>query len=285
MQGDSAGGSSLIRYVAEMYTLKRVSGDSQKKHKQSEGTSTAKIHTESWVYDLLCRNSNIRMKHDGEDRKMLFRATIGTFAIVFLVLDATPMLPQTAQAEHVGAGLNSGAPDPLVGRRLANYILGPGDEISIMSIYAPEIAKGPIRITTSGDINLAMVGRFHAAGLTVERLEEDVRERLKAYVKDPDIVVNLTQLKSQPVSVIGAVGSPGVVQLEGVKTLVEVLSMVGGVRPDAGARIKITRRLEWGTIPLPPQRSMESTAPRKSTFDPLRTPLALRKISEFSLTM
>ncbi len=154
-----------------------------------------------------------------------------------------------------------------------------------MSIYAPEIAKGPIRITTSGDINLAMVGRFHAAGLTVERLEEDVRERLKAYIKDPDIVVNLTQLKSQPVSVIGAVSSPGVVQLEGVKTLVEVLSMVGGVRPDAGARIKITRRLEWGTIPLPSAKVDGEYCTAEVNLRSIENATSPRKISEFSLTM
>jgi len=141
--------------------------------------------------------------------------------------------------------------NPSVGRHLPQYVLGPNDEINFMSIVAPEVANKPVRVSTSGDINLPMVGRVHAAGKSVEQVETEINERLKTYVKEPDVAISVTQLKSQPISVLGAVGSPGVVQLEGMKTLVEVLSMVGGLKPDAGSRVKITRRTDWGPIPLP----------------------------------
>jgi len=141
--------------------------------------------------------------------------------------------------------------NPSVGRHLPQYVLGPNDEINLMSIVAPEVANKPVRISTSGDINLPMVGRVHAAGKSVEQLETEINERLKTYVKEPDVAINVTQLKSQPIYVLGDVGSPGVVQLEGMKTLVEVLSMVGGLKPDAGSRVKITRQMDWGSIPLP----------------------------------
>src|SRR5262245_23345524 len=140
--------------------------------------------------------------------------------------------------------------NPSVGRHLPQYVLGPNDEITIMSILAPEVANKPVRISTSGDINLPMVGRVHAAGSSVEQLETEINERLKTYVKEPDVAINVTQLKSQPISVLGAVALPGVVQVEGMKTVVEVLSMVGGLKPDAGSRLKITRRTDWGPIPL-----------------------------------
>src|SRR5205809_3820822 len=135
--------------------------------------------------------------------------------------------------------------------RLPHYILGPNDEIVILSLHAEEIANKPIRITTSGDINLLMIGRIHVAGMTLEALEAEVTERLKAYIRRPDVTINVTQFRSQPVSVFGAVGTPGVVQLEGRKTLIEVLSMAGGLKPEAGTRIRITRKSEWGPIPLP----------------------------------
>jgi polysaccharide export outer membrane protein len=135
--------------------------------------------------------------------------------------------------------------------RLPHYILGPNDEISILSLHAEEIANKPIRITTSGDINLLMIGRIHVAGMTLEALEAEVTERLKAYIRQPDVTINVTQFRSQPVSVFGAVGTPGVVQLEGRKTLIEVLSMAGGLKPEAGSRIRVTRKSEWGPIPLP----------------------------------
>jgi polysaccharide biosynthesis/export protein len=140
---------------------------------------------------------------------------------------------------------------PPTGGRLPSYVLGPNDEIVIVSVVAEDIANKPTRITTSGDLNLPMVGRIHAAGMTLDQLETEVSQRLKTYYRDPDLSINITQFKSQPVSVIGYVASPGVIQLEGRKTLIEVLSQVGGLRQDAGSRIKITRQSEWGPIPLP----------------------------------
>jgi polysaccharide export outer membrane protein len=96
-----------------------------------------------------------------------------------------------------------------------------------------------------------MIGRVHAAGMTLDQLERELRERLKVYLEEPDVAVTVTEFRSQPVSVIGAVGTSGIHQLEGRKTLIEVLSMAGGVGADAGPSLRITRRLGWGQIPLP----------------------------------
>jgi len=77
-----------------------------------------------------------------------------------------------------------------------------------------------------------------------------IRERLGKYVKDPDVTVSLIEMRSQPVSVLGEVRNPGVVQLMGQKNLFEVLSLAGGLNPDAGNVIRITREKQWGEIPL-----------------------------------
>lgn len=58
-------------------------------------------------------------------------------------------------------------------------------------------------------------------------------------------------MRSQPVSVLGAVNNPGVIQLQGRKTLAETLSLAGGLRQDAGQKIEITRSITWGEIPVP----------------------------------
>jgi polysaccharide export outer membrane protein len=71
------------------------------------------------------------------------------------------------------------------------------------------------------------------------------------YIEEPDVAISVAEFHSQPVSIIGAVGSPGLHQLEGHKTLVEMLALAGGLRPDAGPTAKITRQLEWGRVPLP----------------------------------
>jgi polysaccharide biosynthesis/export protein len=131
-----------------------------------------------------------------------------------------------------------------------NYVLGPDDVISVKALDAEEISNASIRIDPTGHISLPLLGRLTAGGLTVQGLEKELNARLKTYVREPAVVVTVVEYRSQPVSVIGAVGQPGVHQLEGRKTLVEILAKAGGLRPEAGDAIKITRRVEGGPIPL-----------------------------------
>jgi polysaccharide export outer membrane protein len=135
-------------------------------------------------------------------------------------------------------------------RQLTDYVLGPNDEIVVIAVDAEEISNKPMRIGVGGDINLPMAGRIRAAGMTVQQLETEIAERLKVYVRQPQVSVNVTQFKSQPVTVLGSVRSPGVIQLEGRKTLVEVLSMAGGTLAEASSKITITRRKDSGPLPV-----------------------------------
>jgi polysaccharide biosynthesis/export protein len=145
----------------------------------------------------------------------------------------------------------TGGPVDSEDRLRSTYLLGPDDQVAIRILDMDEVQDKPYRIDMRGNIRLPLVGRIHAAGLTVERLEIAIAESYKTYVQDPDVTVAVVEFRSQPVSVLGAVNTPGVLQLQGRKTLFEILSQAGGLRPDAGNRIKLTRRKEWGAIPLP----------------------------------
>jgi len=131
-----------------------------------------------------------------------------------------------------------------------SYILGPDDQITLLVPDVDEISNKPMRVDMRGNLTLPLAGRLHAAGLTAGQLEAEIETRLRKFLKDPEVVVSVTEFRSQPVSVLGAVATPGVHQLEGHKTLFQVLSMAGGLRLDAGNTVKITRQLKWGEIPL-----------------------------------
>lgn len=131
------------------------------------------------------------------------------------------------------------------------YVLGGEDAVTIHALNAPDMSDKPFRLDADGDLKLPMVGRIHAGGLTCEQLEAEIAKRLKVYLEEPEVTVSITEFRSQPVSVLGEVGAPGVHQLEGRKTLLEMLAVAGGLRPDSGATVKITRRLEYGRIPVP----------------------------------
>ncbi len=142
-------------------------------------------------------------------------------------------------------------PSPAPAALRSTYVLGPDDQLAVRVLDAEEIGDKPVRIDMSGFLRLPLAGRIHASGLTVEQLETAIAARLKEFVKQPDVSVSVTEFRAQPVSVLGAVRTPGVHQVRGTKTLYEVLSLAGGLNPDAGSSIKITRRKSAGLIPLP----------------------------------
>jgi polysaccharide export outer membrane protein len=133
---------------------------------------------------------------------------------------------------------------------VSSYVLGPGDEVTINVVQLEEIKAVPLRIDLLGSIDVPLVGRFSAGGLTVQALEAEVTSRLRKYVREPDVTISVSDFRSQPVSVLGSVNKPGIHQLQGRKTLYEVLSLAEGLRADAGNTIKITRQMVWGKIPL-----------------------------------
>lgn len=161
-------------------------------------------------------------------------------------------LPSTQPAPTAPAPLSSGAA-PTMKETTApgSYVLGPGDQVIIRAPNAPDISEKPIRLDQNGVINMPMIGHLHAGGLTIDQLEAELVKRLSVTLVSPAVAVSVTEYKSQPISVFGEVVTPGVHQLEDGQRLVDILAMVGGVKPEAGPFVRITRRIEYGHIPLP----------------------------------
>jgi polysaccharide export outer membrane protein len=132
------------------------------------------------------------------------------------------------------------------------YVLGVDDQLVVQVADLEEIkGERPIRVDSQGNIRLPIVGRLHVAGLTVEQTEAALRKSFGAVLKDPEVTVLVSEFRSHPISVLGSVKNPGVVQIAGGKTLYEVLASVGGANPDAGNSILITRPKATGPLPLP----------------------------------
>lgn len=131
------------------------------------------------------------------------------------------------------------------------YLLGPGDQITVSVRDRKEIDIKPATVDTDGAVEIAYAGRLPAEGLSTEQLARAIETRLTSIVQNPQVTVQVTQYGSQPVSILGAVNRPGVHQLQGSKTLVEVLSLAEGLKNEAGNVINITRPKSSGPIPLP----------------------------------
>ncbi len=121
------------------------------------------------------------------------------------------------------------------------YRIGPDDLLEISVFEAPELNRSP-RVSAGGEISLPLLGPVPSAGLTPRELESVLEELLRrTFMRDPHVSVFVREMQSHPVSVFGAVKRPGVFQIRGAKTLVEVLSMAEGLAEDAGDTVLVIR--------------------------------------------
>jgi polysaccharide export outer membrane protein len=164
-------------------------------------------------------------------------------AVLFLIVGAAAQVPSPPQSDELKAKCGS--------QVRSTYLLGPDDQLEISGPELTDSGNKPVRIDGDGNIQVPLVGRVHVSGLTVQQTEQELDKVLSAYIRQPQVVVSVAEVRSQPVSILGAVNAPGVHQVQGHKTLLEMLALAGGIRPDAGYSIRITRKLEWGCIPLP----------------------------------
>jgi len=132
-----------------------------------------------------------------------------------------------------------------------DYVLGPSDQILIRVPQSNELNDRPFRVANDGFVELPVAGRVRAEGLTVQALEAEVTTRLREYIRQPIVSITVTQFRNEPVFFVGAFLAPGIYPLQGRRTLVEMLAAAGGIKPNASHKIKVTRRAEYGPIPLP----------------------------------
>jgi len=121
------------------------------------------------------------------------------------------------------------------------YLVGQGDVLKVAVWSQPELS-GEFTVDVTGGILLPLIGAVKAAGLPVEQIERDIRDRLAdGYVVSPQVSISVAQFKSQRVFVIGEVKLPGVVPLTGALTLVEALTRVGSLTEMAGGDLVVIR--------------------------------------------
>jgi len=147
---------------------------------------------------------------------------------------------------------------PLPATRLpdttAIYVLHPDDEIVVHSLEAKEASEKTFRLDQKGEVNVPLVGIVHLGGQTIREAETQLSVAYKKFYLHPDIAISMGALHTEPVSVLGSVGTPGVYQLKGQTHLLEALSAAGGVREDALQTVIITRQEAYGRIPHPDAR-------------------------------
>ena len=186
-------------------------------------------------------------------RSVFTGVVILLLAVIPLTAQQTPTRVQPLPAQPLPAA-SQAAPSTAQNTAPATpstYLLGADDQIIIQGPEMDEIVNRPYRIDPEGYVSLPMLARIKAAGMTIGDFETVLNRAAAKYVRDPQLVASVAEFHSQPISVVGAVNQPGAQQLQGKKTLMQVISMVGGFRSDAGNTLSIARESQWGVLPLP----------------------------------
>jgi polysaccharide export outer membrane protein len=124
-----------------------------------------------------------------------------------------------------------------------DYRIGSGDLLAVDVFDVPQLSR-EVRVSETGYIGLPLLPvRVLARGLTGTQLEEKLSEllQLNGLVTHPEVTVIIKEQHSLPITVIGSVKMPQVIQTSRSMSLVEVLSRCGGIADDAGSNVLITK--------------------------------------------
>jgi len=136
--------------------------------------------------------------------------------------------------------LNQSLATPSADSEPGEYRIGAHDLLEINVFEAPDLNRS-LRVSAGGEISMPLLGAVQSSGLTARELEGTLEVKLRQYMKDPHVGVFVTTVESHPVSVVGAVKKPGVFQIRGTKTVLEMLSMSEGLADDAGDQVLVMR--------------------------------------------
>lgn len=110
-----------------------------------------------------------------------------------------------------------------------DYRIGTLDAIDVNVFQEPELSAKSLQVDASGMIALPLVGSVSAKGKTALELSKELAALLGArYLREPQVTVTVASSVSQKVSIQGEVTEPGVYQLKGPTTLLDVISMAKG---------------------------------------------------------
>jgi len=118
----------------------------------------------------------------------------------------------------------------------------PGDKFEVR-IFDEERLGGLYQVQEDGTIDFPLLGTVKVSGLTQRQLAHELERRLgDGYLRDPHVTLVVMERQNREVSVLGQVKEPGSFRYQEKLTLVQALSLAGGLTPLAAPkRLKLTR--------------------------------------------
>lgn len=156
---------------------------------------------------------------------------------------ATPATKPGAAVPPAAASAAAPRPtDPVVP---AGYVIGTDDVLSIV-YWKDKDMSADAKVRPDGRIALPLINEVVAAGLTPEQLHAKLVEESKKYMEDANITVVVREINSRRAFITGEVNKPGPYPLTSPTTVMQLISMAGGLREYANAKKIMIMRSESG---------------------------------------
>jgi polysaccharide export outer membrane protein len=127
----------------------------------------------------------------------------------------------------------------------ADYVIGPEDVLGVV-YWRDKDMSGDVAVRPDGKISLPLLNDVQAAGMTPAQLRDKLVEVSKQYFEDPSITVVVKQMNSRKVFITGEVSKPGPYPLAGPTTVLQLISIAGGLRDYADSKKILIVRNENG---------------------------------------
>jgi len=124
---------------------------------------------------------------------------------------------------------------------LTQYMVGPEDVLEVR-VWGDEALSKTVQVRPDGMITLPLVGDIKAAGRASADLAAEIVKRLKRYKSTPQVDVNLSQINSYRIYLLGEVSHPGMLQVRNFTTLLQAIALAGGPSRFADNEIVLLRR-------------------------------------------
>jgi polysaccharide export outer membrane protein len=166
------------------------------------------------------------------------------FAVPAFAQAPRPSQPAPA-APAVTAAAAAAAPRPTDPVVPPGYVIGTDDVLSIV-YWKDKDMSADAKVRPDGRIALPLINEVQAAGLTPEQLHAKLTEESKKYMEDANITVVVREINSRKAFITGEVHKPGPYPLTAPTTVMQLISMAGGLREYADAKKIMIMRSENG---------------------------------------
>ncbi|MBA4373828.1 MAG: periplasmic polysaccharide biosynthesis/export protein [Thermodesulfovibrio sp.] len=124
-----------------------------------------------------------------------------------------------------------------------DYLIGEGDLLKITVYDNPDLTSEP-RVGGDGRITFPLIGEVTVTGLSSAEVQKKIAGLLSnGFIKKPQVSVFITEYKSKKVTTLGEFTKPGLIELRGNATLMEVISNAGGITANGAETLVIQRKI------------------------------------------